>query len=175
MRRDLRKSVCLFSFALLICCAGPVKSTSAAAADSIKIGAVLPFSGGVELYGIQAKLGLDLATKEINAAGGILGRPLEVIYEDDQTDPAVAVKATRKLIERDGVLAVVGPITSRNLNAIKPTIESTKTPLLYATNYEGGACSRYIFSFSSVPNQELAQTAALHEPDLRQHLLHAWS
>ena len=64
---------------------------------------------------------------------------------------------TRKLIERDGVLAVVGPITSRNLNAIMPTIESTKTPLLYATNYEGGACSRYIFSFSSVPNQELAQ------------------
>lgn len=157
MRRDLRKSVCLFSFALLICCAGPVKSTSAAAADSIKIGAVLPFSGGVELYGIQAKLGLDLATKEINAAGGILGRPLEVIYEDDRTDPAVAVKATRKLIERDGVLAVVGPITSRNLNAIKPTIERMKTPLLYATNYEGGACSRYIFSFSSVPNQELAQ------------------
>ncbi len=157
MRRDLLKSVGLFSFALLICCAWPTKSTSAAAADSIKIGAVLPFSGGVELYGIQAKLGLDLATKEINAAGGILGRPLEVIYEDDQTDPAVAVKATRKLIERDGVLAVVGPITSRNLNAIKPTIERTKTPLLYATNYEGGACSRYIFSFSSVPNQELGQ------------------
>ena len=63
----------------------------------------------------------------------------------------------RKLIERDGVLAVVGPITSRNLNAIKPTIISLKTPLLYATNYEGGACSRYIFSFSTVPNQELAQ------------------
>ncbi len=157
MRRDLLKSVCLFLFALLICCAWPTKSTSAVAAGSIKIGAVLPFSGGVELYGRQAKLGLDLATKEINAGGGILGRPLEVIYEDDQTDPAVAVKATRKLIERDGVLAVVGPITSRNLNAIKPTIERTKTPLLYATNYEGGACSRYIFSFSSVPNQELAQ------------------
>ena len=157
MRRDLLKSVCRLSFALLICCALPTKSTSAVAADPIKIGAVLPFSGGVELYGRQAKLGLDLATKEINAGGGILGRPLEVIYEDDQTDPAVAVKATRKLIERDGVLAVIGPITSRNLNAIKPTIERTKTPLLYATNYEGGACSRYIFSFSSVPNQELAQ------------------
>jgi urea transport system substrate-binding protein len=92
MRRDLRKSVCLFSFALLICCAWPTKSTSAVAADSIKIGAVLPFSDGVELYGRQAKLGLDLATKEIKAGGGILGRPLEVIYEDDQTDPAVAVE-----------------------------------------------------------------------------------
>jgi urea transport system substrate-binding protein len=45
------------------------------------------------------KLDLDLATKGINAGGGILGRPLQVIYENDKIDPAVAVKATRKLIE----------------------------------------------------------------------------
>lgn len=140
----------------LICCAWAGFS-SGAAVEPIKIGAVLPFSGGVEVYGRQARLGLQLATTEINAHGGILGRPLEVIYEDDQTDPVAAVKATRKLNEQDGVFAVVGPITSRNLLAMEPTVESTKTPLLYATNYEGGACSRYIFSFSSVPNQELAQ------------------
>jgi urea transport system substrate-binding protein len=90
----------LLSLALLICCAWPTKSTSTVvAAGPIKIGALLPFSGGVELYGYQAKLGLDLATKEINAGGGILGRPLQVIYENDKIDPAVAVKATRKLIE----------------------------------------------------------------------------
>ena len=116
----------------------------------------MPFSGGVELYGRQAKLGLDVAAKEINARGGILGRPVEVVYEDDRTDPAAAVKATHKLVERDGVLAVVGPITSRNLDAMVPAIERMKTPLLYATNYEGGKCSRYVFSFSTVPNQELA-------------------
>ena len=109
------------------------------------------------MYGRQAKLGLDLAAKEINASGGILGRPVEIIYEDDKTNPDAAVNATRKLIERDDVLALVGPITSRNLNAIKPEVERAKTPLLYATNYEGGACSRYIFAFSTVPNQELAQ------------------
>lgn len=113
-----------------------VATTSALAAESIKIGAVLPFSGGVELYGRQAKLGLDLAAKQINARGGILGRPLEVIYEDDRTDPEAADKATRKLIETDGVLAVVGPITSRNLDAMAPTVERLKTPLLYATNDE---------------------------------------
>ena len=134
-----------------------MNATSARTAEPIKIGAVLPFSGGVELYGGQAKLGIDLAVKEINAGGGILGRPVEVIYEDDKTNPEAALGATRKLIERDGVLAIVGPITSRNLIAIAPTVESLKTPLLYATNYEGGQCSRYIFSFSTVPNQELAQ------------------
>jgi branched-chain amino acid transport system substrate-binding protein/urea transport system substrate-binding protein len=132
-------------------------TTSARSAEPIKIGAVLPFSGGVELYGKQAKLGIDLVSKEINASGGILGRPLQVIYEDDKTDPAAALDATHKLIERDGVLAVVGPITSRNLDAIVPAAEAMKTPLLYATNYEGGKCSRYMFSFSTVPNQELAE------------------
>jgi len=153
----ITRFVCLFSLALLASGASPAKPNSSAPAEPIKIGAVLPFSGGVELYGRQARLGLDLAAKEINSGGGILGRPVEIIYEDDKTDPAVAVKATRKLIERDNVLAVVGPITSRNLNEIKPEIERAKTPLLYATNYEGGACNRYIFAFSTVPNQELAQ------------------
>ena len=49
------------------------------------------------------------------------------------------------------------PITSANLNAIAPVAESLKTPLLYATNFEGGKCSRYVFSFSTVPNQDLGQ------------------
>src|SRR5215470_16062365 len=145
------------SLAWLICCAFVLSATGAKSAESIKIGAVLPFSGGVELYGRQAKLGIDLAVKEINAGGWILGRPVEVVYEDDKTDPAAALEATQKLIGRDGAVAVVGPITSRNLIAIAPVIERMKTPLLYATNYEGGQCGRYIFSFSTVPNQELAQ------------------
>jgi urea transport system substrate-binding protein len=153
---ELRSIKCM-TFALLVCCAGLSPSTGADAAEPIRIGAVLPFSGGVELYGQQAKLGLDLAVKDINAAGGILGRPLEVIYADDKTRPESAVTAMHALIERDGVLAVVGPITSRNLNAIVPVAESLKTPLLYATNYEGGKCSRYVFSFGTVPNQELDQ------------------
>jgi urea transport system substrate-binding protein len=155
--RPIVGSTRFISLVSLVCCAWTANPPSATAAEPIKVGAVLPFSGGVELYGRQAKLGLDLAAKEINAAGGILGRPVELIYEDDKTNPDVAVEATRKLIERDGVLAVVGPITSRNLDAMAPVVASAKTPLLYATNYEGGQCGRYIFSFSTVPNQELAQ------------------
>jgi urea transport system substrate-binding protein len=147
-------SIKCMTFVLLVCCAGLSRSTGADAAGPIRVGAVLPFSGGVELYGRQAKLGLDLAVKDINAAGGILGRPVEVIYADDKTSPESAVTAMHALIERDGVVAVVGPITLRNLNAIAPVAESLKTPLLYATNYEGGKCSRYFFSFGTVPNQD---------------------
>lgn len=153
---ELRSIKCM-TLALLVCGAGFSASTAADAGEPIRIGAVLPFSGGVELYGQQAKLGLDLAVKDINAAGGILGRPVEVIYADDKTAPKSAATAMHALIERDGVVAVVGPITSRNLNAIAPLAESAKTPLLYATNYEGGKCSRYVFSFGTVPNQELGQ------------------
>jgi urea transport system substrate-binding protein len=143
---------------ILLCCGALIVDVGpAVAAEPIRIGAVLPFSGGVELYGAQAKLGLDLAVADINGAGGILGRPLEVIYRDDRTDPKVAADETRGLVEREGVLAVVGPITSRNLDAMAPVLEELRTPLLYATNYEGGKCSRYVFSFSTVPNQELEQ------------------
>ena len=141
-------------FALLVSFVG-VHPTIAA--DPIRVGAVLPFSGGVELYGQQARLGLDLAARDINAAGGILGRPVEVVYADDKTNPDAAAGAMRTLVEKDGAVAVVGPITSRNLNALVPLAESLKTPLLYATNYEGGKCSRYLFSFGAVPNQELGQ------------------
>jgi urea transport system substrate-binding protein len=125
------------------------------AADSIKVGVVQPFSGGLELFGGQAKLGLDLAAAEINAAGGILGRSVELIYEDDKTDPKTAVERTTSLIRRNGVIAVSGPITSNNRDAMMPTLSRAKVPLLYATNYEGGGCDRYLFSFNTVPNQEL--------------------
>lgn len=132
-----------------------LRPTQVAAIEPIKIGAVLPFSGGVELYGQQAKLGLELAATDINAAGGILGRPVEMVFRDDGTRPQIAAEAARKVVEEDGALAVVGPITSQNLDAIVPVLASHRTPLLYATNYEGGQCSRYMFALNTVPNQEL--------------------
>jgi len=125
------------------------------AADTIKIGAVQPFSGGLELFGNQAKLGLDLAMKEINDAGGILGSKVEIKYEDNKTDPKTSVERVTSLIRRDNVLALSGPITSSARDAMTPMVNRMKTPLLYATNYEGGACSRYLFGFNTVPNQEL--------------------
>ncbi len=135
----------------------PGLATRGWAADPIRVGAVLPFSGGLELFGNQAKLGLDLAMKEINDAGGILGRPLEILYEDNKTDPKTSVEKARTLIGRDGAVALTGPILSSSRDAMAATVNRSKVPLLYATNYEGGACSRYIFSFNTVPNQELAK------------------
>lgn len=127
------------------------------AADPIRIGAVLPFSGGLELFGNQAKLGLEVALREINGSGGVGGRQIELIYEDNKTDPKTSVERATSLIRRNGVLAVTGPITSNARDAMMPTMSRSKVPLLYATNYEGGGCDRYLFSFNTVPNQELAR------------------
>ncbi|MDX1402041.1 MAG: substrate-binding protein, partial [Kiloniellales bacterium] len=157
MKPQSRRNVLRSAAGGALLSAMPGLSRRASAADRLKVGAVLPFSGGLELFGNQAKLGLDLAVKEINAAGGILGREFEVLYEDNKTDPKTSVERTTKLIKRDEVVAVTGPITSNARDAMSPTCTRLKTPLLYATNYEGGACGRYIFSFNTVPNQELAQ------------------
>jgi branched-chain amino acid transport system substrate-binding protein/urea transport system substrate-binding protein len=72
---EMRSIICM-TVALLPCCAGLSPSIGTDAAEPIRIGAVLPFSGGVELYGQQAKLGLDLAVKDINAGGGVWPRRL---------------------------------------------------------------------------------------------------
>lgn len=121
------------------------------AAEPVRLGMLLPFSGGLELFGQQGEQGITLAVEEVNAAGGVLGRKVEIVKADDKTDPKTAVERAGQLIRRDKVAAIIGPVTSANRDAIKSTIERGKTPLLYATDYEGGVCSPYIACYSALP------------------------
>jgi ABC-type branched-subunit amino acid transport system substrate-binding protein len=123
------------------------------AAEPIKIGVLQPFSGGLEALGEQGYQGAKLAIDEVNDKGGLLGRHVDYIRADDRTDPKTAVERTLELIQRDQVDAVIGPVTSASRDAIKPTIDRFKTPLLYATDYEGGVCDRYLTCYSAVPAQ----------------------
>ncbi|RZL87730.1 MAG: aliphatic amidase expression-regulating protein [Variovorax sp.] len=123
----------------------------AAAAGPVKIGILQPFSGGLEALGEQGFQGGKLAIDEINAAGGLLGHKVEFVRSDTRTDPKTAVERTQELIRRDGVDVILGPLTSAERDAVRPTIERAKVPLLYATDYEGGTCSRYITCFSALP------------------------
>ena len=141
--------------------AGAIGFPAIAQARPIPVGAVLPFSGGLELFGEQARIGLDLARAEINAGGGILGRPVEILYRDSRTDPKTAAERARELIQRDDAIAIAGEILSSSREAMAPIMDGLKTPLLYATNYEGandqgGGCGRYLFFFNTVPNQDTA-------------------
>ncbi len=119
----------------------------------VKIGIVLPLSGPEELFGSQGLQGAKMAAAEINAAGGVLGgRPLELIIEDEETNLDLAVAKTEKVIVEDKVLAVMGPTSSAHRDAMMEICTKHKTPLLYATDYEGGCCFRYLFCFSPIPD-----------------------
>ena len=123
------------------------------AADTIKIGILQPLSGGLEALGEQGFQGATLAIDEANDKGGLLGRKIEGIRTDDKTDPKTAVEKTLELIERGHVDAICGPVTSSSRDAMQPIIERLKTPVLYATDYEGGVCSRYMVCNSALPEQ----------------------
>jgi branched-chain amino acid transport system substrate-binding protein/urea transport system substrate-binding protein len=154
-RANLKKQFKLTGFVavVLLIFAFAIPGGVLAAKDSIKIGIVLPLSGGLELFGQQGIQGAKMAVAEINAAGGVLGgRKFELIIEDNKTDPKTAVEKTKKLIMRDKVHAILGPITSANRDAMTPHMSKLKTPLLYATDYEGGVCNRYVFCYSAIPD-----------------------
>ena len=122
-----------------------------AQASTFKLGVLLPFSGGLELFAEQGMQGIRMAVDEYNADGGVLGRRIEIVRADDRTDPRTAVERATQLIRRDRVNAIVGPVTSANRDAIKSTVERGETPLLYATDYEGGVCSPWIACYSPLP------------------------
>ena len=98
-------------------------------AEEIKIGAILPLTGGAGKYGEDAKLGIDLAVDEINVQGRINGKKVKVIYEDNQSNPQQSVAAIRKLITVDKVPAIIGPMTSSAALAVAPIAEQSRVVL----------------------------------------------
>src|SRR4029079_2621493 len=95
-----------------------VAVTGATAADPIKIGVVTPLSGTYSGIGQQVRWGLDLAVKEVKAAGGIMGRRVELLYEDEEANPAVAVQKAEKLFEVAKVDFLTRPVTSGSTHTV---------------------------------------------------------
>jgi len=119
----------------------------------VKIGVVLSLTGEFASYGKMGLNGARMAVKEINDNGGVLGgRPLELIVEDDQTDPGLSIIKTRKLIQEDDVVAIMGSVSSTAREAMTKVCNELKTPLLYGISYEGGSYNHYLFCYSPVPD-----------------------
>ena len=124
-----------------------------ASKSPVKIGVVLSLSGDFEAYGEMGLNGARMAVKEINGNGGVLGgRPLELVVEDDQTDPGQSMLLTRKLIQEDDVVAILGSVSSTSKEAMTKVCAEFKTPLLYGISYEGGSYNNYLFCYSPVPD-----------------------
>jgi branched-chain amino acid transport system substrate-binding protein len=100
----------------------------------IKIGCHLDLSGAAVGWGAGESKGLKAYMNYLNDQGGIFGRKIEMIIEDDNYSPAKAVAATKKMIEQDKVFCFIGNLGSAPSLATYPIIEENKIPLLFAHN-----------------------------------------
>lgn len=134
----------------------PEGSPSAGASgETIKVGLLHSLSGTMAISETTVVDAEELAIEEINKAGGILGKQIEIIKEDGASDwPTFAEKAT-KLIDQDQVAVVFGCWTSASRKAVLPVFESKNHMLWYPVQYEGQECSKNIFYTGAAPNQQI--------------------
>ncbi|MSU47512.1 MAG: ABC transporter substrate-binding protein [Opitutus sp.] len=131
-------------FALLI---SALLANATFAQATIKIGEFASLTGKEATYGQTAHKGTLQAIEEVNAAGGVLGRKLELLTEDDQSKPGEAATIAKKLISRDKVIALLGEITSGRTLEAAPIAQNAKIPLISpgATAPDVTAMGNYIF------------------------------
>lgn len=119
----ISRSLFVIAFCLLL-------AVPALAADPIKLGAVFSITGPASFLGEPERNSVELAVEQINAAGGVLGRPLEVVIYDDETDVNKTVLNIDKLLRKDKVSALIGPTTSGNTLAVVMKAEQAKVPMM---------------------------------------------
>lgn len=136
----------------------------ALAADPIRIGVVTPLTGTYAPIGQQVKWGVELAVKEINGAGGILGRQVELIFEDEEANPAVAVQKAEKLFQVSKVDFLTGTVNSGSTLAVGQVAERNDrliaTTVSFSDAITGDKCSPNVFRVNARAGM---QSAALAE------------
>jgi branched-chain amino acid transport system substrate-binding protein len=110
--------------------AGASGKPSGAAAAEWRVGAYLSLSGEDAAFGILTREGIELAVDEINAAGGVKGKPMKVLYEDDKSNPAEANNKVIQLIDRDKVVALLGEIASARSKAGGIVANKKRVPMI---------------------------------------------
>ncbi len=142
-----RYGVALTTTAVAI--AGP-----AAAADPIKIGVLHSLSGTMAISETTLKDTVLMLVDELNAEGGLLGRPVEAVVVDPASDWPLFAEKARELIEKEQVAAVFGCWTSVSRKSVLPVFEELNGLLFYPVQYEGEESSRNVFYTGAAPNQQ---------------------
>ncbi len=140
----------------------PYLANPARAAEAIRVGVISPLTGAWTVYGKAHLAGFELAVEEINAAGGVDGRPLEIVVGDSKTEPRIVVEQANRLLRQEGVDFLAGTFSSAERNAAGPVVQQSGKLLLYPTFYEGqsqeffpGVCNKNIFMFGPEPSQQV--------------------
>ncbi len=138
---------------------------NASAKGTIKIGSVYILSGFAATYGQFAKQGLMLAAEEINKSGGILGKQVEVSFEDSHAKPDIALRAIRKLVYENGSDFLIGLDSSGVAKGVVPYMKELKVPLIIThaatPDVTGSQCNRYTFRVSVNINQNVMAAARI--------------
>lgn len=130
-------------------------AASALAADPIRIGVPVGLSGANSVVAPSVVQSAQLAVEEINAAGGILGRKVELEVADDGSGAVGAQKAFDSLIFQKKVNVLISMETSAARNAGLPILARGKVPYIYTSFYEGRSCSPWMFVNAWVPEQQV--------------------
>ena len=149
----LRKTLCTVASALVL---AALPGAAATAAEPLKIGLMEDISGDLALMGLPKLHGSQLAVEEINKAGGIMGRQIEMVHLDPQGDNARYQEFTRRLLSKDKVDVLIGGITSASREAVRPIVDRTQTPYFYTNQYEGGVCDANMISVGAIPEQQFS-------------------
>jgi branched-chain amino acid transport system substrate-binding protein len=116
--------------ALIVCCAVLLFACKAKGGDTVSVGAIFPLSGGVAFYGNESRDGALLAVEDINASGGLLGKKIVLISEDDEGNAEKSVNAFTKLTTRDKVSIILGSSTSGPTTAMTSLAQRSKIVLI---------------------------------------------
>ncbi len=139
---------------LLAGCAQTSTTRSSEEANVVKIGFLTAFTG-LEPMRAQTQFNcFQLAVDEINALGGIGGRQIKTIKEDDRSDPQVTMQKVKKLIQGDKADAIIGLLSSGERKAALPVVAELGG-LLFATPSSEGACSKNLISTGQIPSQQV--------------------
>jgi urea transport system substrate-binding protein len=131
-------------------------SIAALAADPVKLGLLEDASGNFALATIPKIHATELAVDEINAKGGILGRPIKLIAYDTQSDNTKFQELSRRLIQTDKADVIFGGFSSASREAIRPIMDRAHQLYWYNNQYEGGVCDSNVFVTGAVPEQQFS-------------------
>jgi len=145
-------------FAVLICLM--LCGSSVSAEETIKLGAFFDLSGRAAFIGTPTKLVAEMIVEKINSEGGINGKKLELIVGDTEADPARAASIAKKLIHKDGVVAIIGPtLTDTGMN-VKKIVDSGQTPTIMTVGGDpvimGGKFGPFKWVFKSPQRSSIA-------------------
>ncbi|HZJ97097.1 MAG TPA: transporter substrate-binding protein [Oligella sp.] len=124
-------------------------------AKPIRIAQILDRTGGLNIYSLKQAQAAAMAVDEINSSGGLLGRPVEILFYDAQSTNRLYSQYATQAFVREKVSVIQGGVTSSAREVVRPIVQRYKGLYFYNAIYEGGVCDRRHVSTGMVPAQEI--------------------